>query len=45
MNATPIKHGRIAYLCSAKTATGYCKDAEVVLDDKNKTVVCNEHAK
>ena len=40
--ATPINHGRIPYLCSAKTSTGYCtNNADVVLT--TGTILCNEH--
>jgi len=39
-NATPINHGRIPYLCSAKTSTGYCtNNADVVLT--NGPILCN----
>ena len=41
-NATPINHGRIPYLCSAKTSTGYCtNNADVVLT--NGPIFCNKH--
>ncbi|ANS02760.1 hypothetical protein [uncultured Mediterranean phage uvDeep-CGR0-KM14-C182] len=41
-NATPINHGRIPYLCSAKTSTGYCtNNADVVLT--NGPILCNKH--
>ena len=39
---SPINHGRIPYLCSAKTSTGYCtNNADVVLT--TGTILCNEH--
>ena len=42
--ATPINHGRIPYLCSAKTSTGYCtNNADVVLTTGSKAILCNKH--
>jgi hypothetical protein len=42
--ATPINHGRIPYLCSAKTSTGYCtNNADVKLNTGSKDIFCNEH--
>jgi len=42
--ATPINHGRIPYLCSAKTSTGYCtNNADVKLNTGSKAILCNEH--
>ena len=38
---SPINHGRIPYLCSAKTSTGYCtNNADVVLT--TGTILCNK---
>ena len=42
--ATPINHGRIPYLCSAKTLTGYCtNNADVKLNTGSKAILCNKH--
>ena len=42
--ASPINHGRIPYLCSAKTSTGYCtNNADVVLTTGSKAILCNKH--
>ncbi len=44
--STPINHGRIPYLCSAQTSVNtFCTaKADVVMNDKSKTVLCNNHA-
>ena len=42
--ASPINHGRIPYLCSAKTSTGYCtNNADVKLNTGSKAILCNKH--
>ena len=45
-NTTPISHGRIPYLCSAKLANGcYCTaQADVKLNTGSKAILCNQHA-